>query len=279
MANLANTCLPRLMRMEDVPQAMQLSEAAGWNQTQADWTMLLEIAPAGCFVVECDNRIVASVSLVSYAARLAWLGMVLTLPAYRGRGFARTLVQHVLVLAEQQCIPTVKLDATEQGLPIYRKLGFEIEQKIERWSLTGREYRATSVPSSLAGSLTLEQIINLDAAAIGAPRTKLLHVLAQRGTVSSVPDGFLLSRPGRNASYLGPCTTGSMGTAEAMIEQTLKTNQGPWLWDVLEANAAAAKLARTLGFERSRTLMRMVRGSSLPSQGTKIWATAGFEVG
>src|SRR2546430_8956029 len=41
-----------------------------------------------------------------------------------------------LALADRIKIETVKLDATDQGRPLYVKMGFRCEQSVERWSRT-----------------------------------------------------------------------------------------------------------------------------------------------
>ena len=86
----------RLMRITDVSDACELSAAAGWNQTSEDWKMLLAVAPEGCFGIEADGRLVSTTTLVAYEQRLAWIGMVLTLPSHRGRGHARRLLEYAL---------------------------------------------------------------------------------------------------------------------------------------------------------------------------------------
>ena len=37
----------RLLQLSDIPAAMRLKEAAGWNQTELDWTNLLATEPEG----------------------------------------------------------------------------------------------------------------------------------------------------------------------------------------------------------------------------------------
>ena len=50
----------RPMRRSDVADAMALKEAAGWNQTTADWELLLTVEPEGCWVYEADGRAVGA---------------------------------------------------------------------------------------------------------------------------------------------------------------------------------------------------------------------------
>ena len=136
----------RLLRAADLAAAMELSRLAGWNQTTDDWQTLLRLEPQGCFGIEVDDRIVATTTLLCYGTRLAWIGMVLTMPDYRRMGFAQRLVQVALERSAALKIESVKLDATPQGLPLYEKLGFKTEQIVERWYHDGRWTHAPLKP-------------------------------------------------------------------------------------------------------------------------------------
>src|SRR5215475_4100524 len=123
----------RTLTTADIPAAVELSTGAGWNQTAADWLALLNDSPEGCLGIECDGRLAATTTVVCYEKRLAWIGMVLTHPDYRRRGFARKLVSEAIGIAHDRGVYTVKLDATDLGRPLYKELGFSDEQKVERW--------------------------------------------------------------------------------------------------------------------------------------------------
>src|ERR1700733_11104643 len=121
----------RILEPSDVPQALALSQAVGWNQTAADWSLVIEMNPAGCFAMDFEGSVVSTTTSIRFGTDLAWIGMVLTHPEFQGRGYARALMQSVL--DHLQDVQTVKLDATELGAPLYRQLGFEDECPIERW--------------------------------------------------------------------------------------------------------------------------------------------------
>jgi len=67
--------------------------------------MLLELAPQTCFGIEQDRRLVSTATLVCYGRRLAWIGMVLTHPEYRGRGFAHALEIHAVLQQPANATP------------------------------------------------------------------------------------------------------------------------------------------------------------------------------
>ena len=277
----------RLRRMNagDLAAAVELSSAVGWNQTSEDWRMLLDLAPNSCFGIEVDGRLVSTTTLVCYEQQLAWIGMVLSRKGHRGRGFARRLVAAALDLADSLGIETVKLDATEQGQPLYETLGFQAEQPVERWarpgsmeSRTAESQSASRTPTRLSSlSQTLR---DLDSQGFGADRSIMLQELAQRSPLYSSPNAFSFARPGRTTEYLGPCVATDPVAARAIIAGMINasTHIG-WSWDLLPANESAAALASELGFTRQRCLSRMARGRPLRGHDEMVYAIAGFELG
>lgn len=266
----------RLMTPADVPAAMELSSHTGWNQTPEDWQMLIELAPQGCFAVDVDGRLAATTTLVCYGRSLAWLGMVLTRVDCRGRGFARALLSKALTRADEMGIPAVKLDATEQGQPLYEKLGFCPEQHVQRWFLAG-----SNKPGAGSRQRTLDPaFLELDRNAFAIERSHLLQKLAKRSTVRCKAGGFLFSRPGSRARYLGPCVAKDRETARELSDLEIRSSSvNGWFWDILERNREAVSLAQQLGFEPQRHLLRMARGKDVAGHDELVYAIAGFELG
>lgn len=231
-----------------------LSAAAGWNQTPEDWLRLLELEPGGCFGIERDGRVAASATVITYGGDLAWIGMVLTLPGYRGRGYATLLMERCIDYCRQRRIRTVRLDATEMGQPVYARFGFMPEYEVERWQ--GELAAAEARPH--------EPDYALDRLAFGADRRRLLEKTG-------------CSRPGRVASYIGPVTARSAAEARDIISHCGAS--GPCFWDIPAPNAAAQTLAGELGFRPVRRLVRMRLGPPVAERPEFVFALAGFEYG
>jgi GNAT superfamily N-acetyltransferase len=254
-----------------------LSAEAGWNQTVEDWRMLLELSPQGCLAIEIDGEVASTATLLCYGRRLAWVGMVLTQIKYRGRGFAMRLLKETLRLADEFGIESVKLDATDQGQPLYEKLGFRAEQPVERW------WRDGTIESEIPNSptdLTEGTWKSTDQLAFGVDRSDLLAKLGQRNTPLATTNAYLMTRPGRTISYLGPSVCDGPESARQLMQRALKTpSPGGWFWDLLLANKSAVVLAQDLGFAPKRHLLRMVRGKDLRGREQAVYAIAGFELG
>jgi len=265
----------RTLTVEDIPAALQLSTLAGWNQTAGDWQLLLDLAPNGCFATEVGGLVVATATLLSYGECLGWIGMVLTHAEYRHRGFAKRLFARVLDHADSSGIKTLKLDATDQGQPVYESNGFKIEQSVERWVRPGCENRkASDAPPELA------DWHDLDTIAFGADRARLLEMLMLRGQRFTNSDAYLLARPGRVAAYLGPFVARSRDAARDVLVQAISdSDSNGWFWDLLPSNQDAGTLATELGFSQQRHLTRMFRGEELRGRDELIYAIAGFELG
>ena len=119
---------------------MCLSESAHWNQNRDDWSTMLRLGQ-GWGIDETDDAgcatLVASVVVLPYAERFAWVSMVLVLPAFRRRGHAQRLLRHALAQLGAQGRGAV-LDATPAGHAVYVQEGFSDTwgfARYERWSL------------------------------------------------------------------------------------------------------------------------------------------------
>jgi len=264
----------RRLRAEDIPAAAQLSAQAGWNQTEQDWRTLLELSPEGCLAIEEDGHLAATTTLLCYGRSLAWIGMVLTKTEYQRRGFARRLLAQTLGSADTMGIATIKLDATDQGQPLYESLGFRAEQEIERWARPGENEQppVNRTPAEKPWR-------DVDSSAFGTDRSRLLERLARLNAPASISRSYLFTRPGRVTAYLGPCISDDQGQARHLIGDCVQNTRCAWSWDLFPRNQLAVALARDLGFSAKRHLVRMARGKELRENEKLIYAIAGFELG
>ncbi|HEX8984950.1 MAG TPA: GNAT family N-acetyltransferase [Bryobacteraceae bacterium] len=270
---------PRLLSRNDLPALLKLKQAAGWNQTAADWERVLRLEPEGCFGVDVEGALAASATAVCYGADLAWIGMVLTHPEFRGRGLARRLMQQSIEFCARRGVRWAKLDATDMGAPIYERLGFRTECAVER---------RLREPGPAAGGAApaFEGLpAELDRRAFGADRTALLGDLAREGAASIRGEAFGMGRHGSQAAYFGPCVSESAQKARRMLLWFLEAHPAePVFWDLLPDNASAVALADEFGFRPMRRLARMslaIEPGAAPigTSSALVFAIAGFEYG
>jgi ribosomal protein S18 acetylase RimI-like enzyme len=270
----------RSLQTSDIPGAMRLKEAAGWNQVEADWARLLDLQPDGCFALEQGGQLAATATALLYGKDLAWIGMVLTGPEFRGRGFARTLMDRAMRFVDASGVAEAGLDATDMGIALYRSFGFEEESVVERWGLP-------------AGATAFEPVAvdpwkpdpELDLLAFGTDRSTVLASLASCESVAIPGSGYAMGRAGSKAFYFGPCVAKSGRAADQFLRWFLARHPGePVYWDILRDNTEAIQLAEKHGFQPLRQLTRMKHVLRPGAQVTVpdnslVFAIAGFELG
>ena len=252
------------MTPDDIPAGMRLKEIAGWNQTRGDWERFLSASPQGCFVADTRGAVVGTVATISYEGRFAWIGMVLVDPAWRGKGIGTKLLRRAIEYLDGCGLPSIKLDATPQGKPLYEKLGFVSEYEIERWQLQ----RPSALPAALRANSVDEDILDWDREVFGADRSALLHSIATErpGFVLQTRSwgkltGYSFGRRGDVADHLGPWVAQDESSARDLLNEFLLRSRGQMVFvDVIKSNSWAMKLLGEHGFRHSRSLTRMYRG-------------------
>jgi len=280
------------MMKSDIPAGMHLKELAGWNQTCADWERFLEASPDGCFVADVDGTVRGTATTISYEGKFAWVGMVLVSPEYRGRGIGTRLLERAIEHLDQQRMPTIKLDATPQGKPLYEKLGFHTEYEIGRWTLqrplTGFTGKTGKGAQEMLSPRLLAQICQHDREVFGADRSFLIRSIHEDGKTltrairnAGALDGYALARQGSFADHLGPWMAKDRNTARQLLEEFLScSSRETVIMDCLRSNLAAVELLESFGFTYSRLLTRMFRGpNAFPGRPEVLYSIMGPEFG
>jgi GNAT superfamily N-acetyltransferase len=280
----------RVMSERDVPGGLRLNTICGWNQTAADWLRFLRQSPRGCFVMERDAKIVGTATTISYENRFAWIGMVLVDPDFRNQGIGTQLLHKTIEYLDHFNIPTMKLDATPLGKPLYAKLGFVTEYEVERWILKRSVFPTSTTRSELnqIAPTQLIEILELDKKIFGADRSFLLRSLQEQSpefaTASwsnGAPQAYSFGRPGLFADHLGPWMASSNTSAEDLLKNFLvRSTRDTLIVDSMKANATATDLLTQHGFTVARPLTRMVRGpNTYPGAPKSLCAILGPEFG
>ncbi|MGE3807745.1 MAG: GNAT family N-acetyltransferase [Gemmataceae bacterium] len=268
----------------DFPTLWHLKQQAGWNQTHADLERFRALEPTGCFLAELESTPVGSAIAFTFDT-VGWIAMVLVDPAARGQGIGTSLMQHALHFLDGRGVRSVRLDATPLGQPIYEKLGFQPQFKLQRFA---------GLPS-LPGSSTPEgvdalhpewfpELCSYDRAITRTQRTSLLtHLLAEGATLvlrqAGLLAGYVMSRPGANAAQIGPCLA-EPAAGTRLLEAALARHAGqPVYVDVPVANEPALRCVTAAGLTPQRDLLRMCRGEPISEDVTRLWASSGPEKG
>jgi len=274
----------RRMTIDDIALGLRLSRQAAWNQTQADWLRFLHFEPDGCFVAELDGCSVGTTT-TCILGQVAWIAMVLVDKDARRQGIGTRLLRHALDYLDGRQVPTVRLDATQAGRPVYKKLGFMAEYELARYE--GVASRCTTPPivtETTPGAYP--NIVEFDKKMTGTDREKMLiklfdefpqdlRILWRHGTI----EGYAATRPGANAIQVGPCVA-TIDAGPALLGDAMNRCAGkPVFVDIPVGNAAAVKIAESSGLRIQRRFTRMYRGKRVSDTIEALWASSSPEKG
>jgi GNAT superfamily N-acetyltransferase len=274
----------RLMNEADLPPAMRLKEANGWNQTEADWRRYLDLQPDGCFVAFLDDHFAGTLTTCIFGP-VAWIAMVLVDASFRRQGIGMALMQRALGYLESQAVGTVRLDATPLGRPLYEKLGFRPHYLLQRYEGVLPPADAVDGVEPL-GVQDIDQALLLDREVTGTDRRKLILRLLEEFPAgmygvrrAGSVEGFLGARPGARALQIGPCM--ASGKAGLLLLQHAQNQHGGKrvFIDIPTENGAGVGWAENAGLAPQRPLLRMVLGTPLDENIAGLWASSGPEMG
>jgi GNAT superfamily N-acetyltransferase len=268
---------------EHLAGCLALSQAARWNQNEADWRLMLGFGRGWGIALE-DGTLAASTLVLPYDG-FAWVAMVLVLPQHRSRGFATRLLRTAISFLRKNN-KTPILDATPAGREVYRKEGFEDTWGFKRFCLA----KATSMKGKGSRPIVASdwpRILELDRRAFGGDRGKVLRDLARRlPQAAHVAEsggeltGFVLGREGREARQIGPLVARDAEAAKGLLAATLERIEPPVYVDMVDRDPVTSAWLESLGFAFQRPFTRMVHGAGrAPGEDALIFCPAGPELG
>ena len=258
----------RSMNLNDIGDAMKLSTAEGWNQTDADWKRFIANPGNVCMVAECDNKIIGTTTAINYSNQEVWIGMVLVDKAYRGQGISKSLLAAIFKNVES--CPSIKLDATPAGQQVYKKFDFKDEYLICRMTNTSMPPLPPGDDDILPESIQLKDIpgiIALDELVFGANRAQLIQSLVEEypGKAALVKQdnkitGFALGRSGNKYHHIGPVVASNPTDAKILIANALqKLTHQAVVVDVLDDKEETLTWLNSIGFVKQRHFIRMYK--------------------
>ncbi len=262
----------RPLTARDVDGGMALSSEADWNQVPDDWRHFISCGKA--FGMQApDGRLIASAAALPYDGPYGFIGMVLVTRQWRRQGLATLLIDRCV--EELQCIGrTPVLDATADGVKVYRRQGFVGQFDFDRWQghIDGAAQPAAPTPP----------VSDLDAAANGARRDRLMQDFLGRRDTIALGDaaGFAMIRAGRRAFQAGPVVTGDESAAIGLVARLFAQVSGLVYIDVPTAWRGLGDWLRARGFDIQRSFTRMALGRAEPfCRRDRLFAVAGPEFG
>lgn len=208
--------------------ALALSRQAGWPHRREDWEMALALSNG---VVALENEKVVGTTLTTrYGADCATINMVVVDEAMRGRGLGRRLMEAGLDAARGM---PCRLIATQEGLPLYEKMGFrEVGTILQHQGFCA----AVDAPVDVewAQPRHLPEIAALDQDAFGADRGGLISYLKNIGRFAVIRRdghvvGFSVVRSFGRGDVIGPVVAENAEDARKLISFQIAARRDAFL--------------------------------------------------
>jgi GNAT superfamily N-acetyltransferase len=272
----------RPLAEDDIVDCVALSAEAGWNQTIEDWAVFLRHGtvlglPAG------DSVTVGTGAVLPYSDDFAWISMVLVTASRRRERIGTNILEACCAEVARRGLVSV-LDATPAGERIYRPLGFEGMLNLSRWQgVSKTRANPTSGIRAMIGA-DIPSVAAIDAVAFGARREFLVESLFRRlpqlAFVSDDNSGFVLARPGRIATQIGPIVAANEEQAVALLDAALGCISGPVFLDLVDGRDLLTRPLRQCGFTVQRPFLRMGLSRHVPfGDPARLFVVAGPEFG
>lgn len=254
----------RPLVLTDLEACLDLAEGRSWAREEAKWRLLLELG-GGYGVDDPNGGLAGTVFLTRVAPGTGAVGMLLVARRHGGHGLGRRLMEEALSAAGRA---TVFLYATEDGRPLYEKLGFRVVDEVTTY--TG-VFRPPDVHLSIAGVRPAgagdrPELERLDQQAFGADRSGLLrHVDTFADRVVITPGGYAAVWRNLETAHAGPLVADSVSTAQSLLDAALTETTGSARVD-LHSDAASALdgWLSARGLTARPPVPLMVLGPSLP---------------
>jgi len=270
MAAMADSILRvRDMTSGDLASAHALSRQMQWPHRIEDWAFLLSIGEG--VVVEDGDAIVGTAMGWPYGPASACLGMVIVDSGRQGQGIGRKLMNAVIEKLGER---TILLNATAEGLPLYKSLGFEPVGTIHQ-----HQGAAFSVPIANVGpderirpmgKGDQPAIAELDRKATGLERGALIAELLRakaKGVVlvrNGEAIGFSFFRRFGRGYSIGPTVAPDQQGAKALISHWLGSQSGMFMRLDVPGDTELSPWLEELGIADVGTVTTMARGTPAP---------------
>jgi GNAT superfamily N-acetyltransferase len=266
----------------ELPTILSWASAEGWNPGLEDAACFHASDPNGFFVAIIDDTPVAAISVVNHTETLAFLGLYLCLPSYRGKGIGYGLWQHAISHAGER---TIGLDGVPDQQGNYQKSGFVLTGRTFRYE--GDVVLEGAIPMRPATRDDHPGIIALDAEACGYAKSAfmsnwLAHT-ANRETfvIDDREDlrAFATIRRCARGAKIGPFTARDIGAAKGLLAAiALRWPDRPLIIDIPDNQTELTTLAVEAGMTATFNTARMYRGKP-PNPGRVVAAAGTLELG
>lgn len=267
----------RRMSAHDIDAAHKLSISVRWPHRPDDWRLVHRLGTG--FVAEHEGSIVGTALCWSHGAQFASIGMVIVSRDWQGKGLGRKLMGMAMSELGKR---NVLLHATEAGVGMYQRLGFEACGAVHQHQGTVFQPPLVGLPPGERirplGARDAPKLAALGARASGMPRGTVLSALlevAETVVIDRYDEviGCAMLRRFGHGYAIGPVIAPDIERAKALITHWAGTYADSFVRIDVAANSGLGDWLNGLGLIQVDAVVAMVRGEQpLPDADTRQFA-------
>jgi ribosomal protein S18 acetylase RimI-like enzyme len=278
----------RNMRDGDIDSVLTMINREGWGYTRVELERMLLMDPDGSFLYG-DKDVLGVITTVTYHST-GVIGHLVVSEHARGKKIGQTLIKRAVEYCEATGVDSILLYATAEGLPVYKKFGFNEKNQamISRAILSEADHGPSHNQCSKMTSDDLQDIQAMDERLFGDRREKLLRLLLAQYPQHS----WKLEREGRLVGFamgrttpagydIGPweCTSGPRD-ADCLLRAVLRSlGKGVVYLGVFADHPEAMRIFNTLKPLKTWRTTLMVRGADRYPHPEGAFGISSFELG
>ena len=248
----------------DLPAVVELTRDVQWPHRLEDWQFVLALGQG--LAATAGDLLVGTAMWWTYGRAVTRIGMVLVDPKVQRAGIGSTLMSAVLERIET---PTIVLNATEVGEPLYRKLGF-----LPMAAIVQHQGTTASVPLTALrvgerirplGRNETARLFACDVAATGVERSAVIEALVSDTEAVVLDDagetaGFAFCRRFGRGLVIGPVVARDVQAAKALIAHWIGSHTSKFVRIDVPADSGLSPWLGDLGLAGSDPVNTMCRG-------------------
>ncbi|WP_212934570.1 GNAT family N-acetyltransferase [Bacillus hominis] len=257
------------LKKENIEDIIVLSSYIGWDYNTEE---IETIFNSGIVYGVWNERkeLIASAAIILYGETLASIGMVIVHPDYKGKGIGKAIT-HSCMNSVSAHVP-IMLIATDEGKPLYEKLGFRAISYVSKYICNSYNVNYTCAGNEEYmmnyKECDLEGIIKIDEDAFGTNRREFLKerimqseqcIVLKDKEQNVLAYGMSIQTP--ENKIIGPVVAKNDEMAMRIVHDLAKGHNGKLRMDVSEGKDDFLKDLESVGFKKVHTPPIMMKNS------------------
>jgi len=278
----------RKLNFQDLKILVEWANNEGWNPGPNDAEVYWATDPNGFYGYYFNESLVAGGAIISYNNEFGFMGLFIVKPEFRTKGIGRKLWYQRRDLLKDRLNhnASIGMDGVIDMQSFYKKGGFEISFKDERYENLGTEFHLDSNITSIKDE-DFHEILNYDKQCFGFFRPQFLRPwikLPENKTFKYVENnnvrGFSIVRKVFNGFKVGPLFADNTKIAEELYKACLNSVIGkPLFIDIPMINKDAIQIINKYNAKYVFECARMYYGQPPRIAMKKVYGITTFELG